>query len=455
MLPEKFLKRMSILLGDEYPDFLAALGESCERGFRLNKIKCDGEMPKGLLQFAPEGLSYARGGYVCNADSTGIGNTPEHHAGMIYVQDPGAMASAAVLDVKPDMWVADLCAAPGGKSTQIAEALGEGGFILSNEYVPKRAKILVGNFERMGITRGMVTSLDTAELAKMFSCVFDIVVADAPCSGEGMFRKDVPAAEEWSEENVMLCRERQLTILDNASGLVKGGGVLLYSTCTYSTEENEDAIDEFLDTHPDFRLIEVPEAVRRVTSDGIPYDGGGDAPLELCRRFYPHVSRGEGQFIALMERVGDTEPRFNYRDSALKPRGEELAAVENFFKNELTEVPRGRIIKYGNNLVLAAHGCPILPRGVFSAGVLIGELHGRVLVPSHQFFSAYGRLFKRQAHVDADTAKRYIAGLEIPASFEGSGFCSVIYRGAPLGGGKASGGIIKNHYPKGLRRALQ
>jgi NOL1/NOP2/fmu family ribosome biogenesis protein/23S rRNA U2552 (ribose-2'-O)-methylase RlmE/FtsJ len=363
------------------------------------------------------------------------------------------MSAIAALDVRSGMYVADLCAAPGGKSTQLASLIGHEGFILSNEYVPKRAKILVSNFERMGIRSYVTTSLDTAEIAKLYEGVFDIVVADAPCSGEGMFRKDVPAVEEWSEENVLVCQERQREILDNAAALVKCGGHLLYSTCTYSLEENEMTVDSFLTSHPEFELVPVKEELYSVTSDGITFDGASTKNLNLCRRFYPHKARGEGQFAALMRKMcGDTQA-FLFKDAAKAPTREEAVVIESFFRENLTQRPDGRIAKYGENLVLISHPLPIPPRSVFSAGVLIGEIKGKVLIPSHQFFSAYGNLFKRQENItDSAFIKKYLAGEEIDAkSVTGTGFVSVFWNGTAIGGGKLVGGKIKNHYPKGLR----
>ena len=452
MLPEKFKARMKEILKDEYDSFEAALtlGEA-KKGLRVNTLKCSADDFDGCGGYALTPLSYVREGYLIESDASGIGNTPDHHSGRIYVQDPGAMVTAAAVTVEEGMWIADLCSAPGGKSTQLAALLGDTGFILSNEYVPKRAKILLGNFERMGIRRGMVTSLDTAEIAKLFDSVFDVAVVDAPCSGEGMFRKDVPAIENWSEENVQACSERQIQILNNASGIVKVGGKLLYSTCTYSVEENEAVVDEFLRTHSDFVLSDVNASLIPVTSDGIQLEGAFCKELCKCRRFYPHKADGEGQFIALMTKISGSDGKILYSDSAKSPSKDEIKIIEDFFRENLTYRPEGKIIKHGENLVLSSHGCPLPPRSVFSAGVLIGEIKGKILIPSHQFFSAYGKLFKNQAELDCDGAKKYLAGEEIDSNFGGSGFTAVCYNGSVIGGGKASGGKIKNHYPKGLR----
>ncbi|MBE6536696.1 MAG: NOL1/NOP2/sun family putative RNA methylase [Ruminococcaceae bacterium] len=453
MLPEKFTERMKRLLGDEYPLFERALTEEkAKKGLRVNTLKCSEEEFNESSDFSLSPLSYVRHGYVFDEEINGIGNTPEHAAGQIYVQDPGAMASAAALEIEPGMLVADLCAAPGGKSTQIAAGLMGEGVIVSNEYVPKRAKILVGNFERMGITNGIVTSLDTKEFTKLYENIFDIVVVDAPCSGEGMFRKDVPAIEEWSEENVNVCKERQREILENAALILKDGGQLLYSTCTYSLEENEMTVDSFLDSHPEFELCEVNEKLKSVTSDGITFDGAFCPTLSYCRRFYPHKADGEGQFIALMKKHGGGRGEFLYRDSAKSVSRDELRIIEEFMKDALFEKPRGAIKKYGENIVLISHGLPIPPKSVFSAGVLIGEIRGKILFPSHQFFSAYGSLFKLKKNLSRDEAKRYIRGEELDAGdIKGSGYCALFYGSSAIGGGKISGGRIKNHYPKGLR----
>lgn len=441
------------LLGDEYESFVYALTQqNAKKGFRINTIKADTDTFTEADDLPCKALSYVRHGFVLEDEVSGIGNTPMHAAGRIYVQDPGAMASAAALDVEPDMRVCDLCAAPGGKSTQIAAYLGDGGFILSNEYVPKRAKILVGNFERMGIRCGVVISLDTSEIAKLYENFYDIVVADAPCSGEGMFRKDVPAAELWSEENVRLCKGRQGEILENAAKILRCGGKLLYSTCTYSLEENEMVVDEFLKAHPDFELCEVKDSLRAVTADGIVFDGALSRELYKCRRFYPHKADGEGQFLALLCKKGVHGEALNFGDSTKPLSKDEMRTAEAFLRDNLLKMPDGRICKHGENIVIISHGYPIPPRSVFSAGVLLGEIRGKNLFPSHQFFSSYGYLFKRKQELGYGEALRYMRGEEIDSTdFSDTGWCVLTYNGSTIGGGKASGGKIKNHYPKGLR----
>jgi NOL1/NOP2/fmu family ribosome biogenesis protein/23S rRNA U2552 (ribose-2'-O)-methylase RlmE/FtsJ len=364
------------------------------------------------------------------------------------MQDPGAMSALSAVDISPDMWVADLCSAPGGKSSQVAERLGDGGFLLSNEYVPKRAKIVVSNFERLGVRRALVTSLDTSEIAKTWGPVFDLVICDAPCSGEGMFRKSEDAVELWSHENVMLCAERQKEIIENAARLVKGGGRLLYSTCTYSREENEDIVEHLLTNFPEFSLIPVKDKLREATRDGL-------APYRDARRFYPHVTPGEGQFVALFKKADDgSRAEIKIKDDSRPLSKAEEGAVLGFFKENLNEIPGGRLRKVGENIVLIDHDCPIPARGVFMSGTLVGEYRSNILIPSHQLFTVHGKLFKRQVELSehTDLSEKYLLGEEIDApDTDMRGYAAILFRGAPLGGGKISNGKIKNHYPKGLR----
>jgi NOL1/NOP2/fmu family ribosome biogenesis protein len=347
-----------------------------------------------------------------------------------------------------------MCAAPGGKSGQAAAAIGDEGFLLSNEFVPKRAKIMVGNFERLGIKNAFVTSLDTGEFKKMYRSFFDFVIADVPCSGEGMFRKNEIAISEWSEENVMRCAERSREIIENAASVVAPGGYIIYSTCTFSIDENEAVVLDFLKSHDDFELAEVKKELRAVTADGVSIDGDTDGILQRCRRFYPHVSRGEGQFVALIRRrESDDMPTILYKNKAKEPDKSEKALIEAFLKDTLEAPIDAKAYKVGENVVLISHGVPVPEKSVFSSGVLLGEIRKGLLTPHHQFFSAYGKQFKRKLELSSSEEKtrKYLRGEEIENDGRGGGWCAVTYLGAPIGGGKAVGDRIKNHYPKGLR----
>ena len=453
MLPISFCERMKSALGEEYEAFIRSLDESdAVKGIRVNGIKADVDTFLKVSDLAGERIPYTEDGFYPTRDE-GLGNTPEHHSGMIYVQDPGAMAPLWAVDIKEGYKVADLCSAPGGKSAQAAARIGDSGFLLSNEYVPKRAKLTVSNFERLGIKNAIVTSMDTAELTQLFSEEFDLVICDVPCSGEGMFRKNDLARAEWSPENVTLCAKRQRDIIRNAARLVKPGGTLLYSTCTWSYEENEEIIRDFIKDNVEFRIEKACNSVIEYTKDGsVSY--GED--MKHTRRFYPHVAAGEGQFFAVLkkEEKSSNKQTILYKDGTKPLSKLESAIVDKFLKDNFTDIPKGRIVKCGESVTLISHSCPIPPRSVFMSGVLLGEIKGNMLFPSHQLFSAYGNSFKNKIDLsrDDERLKKYLRGEEISADPDTKGgFCAVLFEGVSLGGGKSSGGVIKNHYPKGLR----
>ena len=455
MLPEKFTEQMKKLLGGDFDNFIKAMDAPAVKGLRINGIKssCEAIISKfadGIVK-----LPYGDECYRILCDTEGIGNTPLHKGGAFYIQDPGAMIAVAAAShvIKEGMRCADLCAAPGGKTSQLSALLGDGGFLLSNEFVPKRAKILVGNIERLGIRNTAVCSLDTKELAREDPDAFDFVLTDAPCSGEGMFRKGEVAITEWSPEATVACADRQREILDNAAKMVAGGGYLLYSTCTYNSKENEEQVDGFLERHPDFSLIPVSDSVLSSSTPGILFDGALHEELYLCRRFYPHISDGEGQFVALMKREDKGKTPVGKADKKREKKPEQIPpTVLDFLRDNLTAIPDGNIKMHGENAVLHTHDIPLPSHGVFLSGILLGEVKGKNLFPSYQLFSALGHLFKRRIELSKEDAIRYLKGEELECSIpEMRGFATICYLGVTLGGGKISDGRIKNHYPKGLR----
>lgn len=450
-LPKEFENRMRRLLGEDYDSFAEALTKKPPvRGLRLNTLKCSTEVFKASARLPLKAIPYCEEGYILESEDA-VGRLALHHAGIIYMQDPGAMASLCALDIREGARVADLCAAPGGKSGQAAARMGDGGFLLSNEYVPKRARITVGNFERLGIKNAIVTSLDTERIAELYDAFFDVVIADVPCSGEGMFRKNEDARAEWSEGEVKACARRSLKILDSAARITASGGCIVYSTCTFSPEENEEVVAGFLNAHPNFTLAPVRQALAAVTEDGISEYG---EEIIKCRRFYPHKCDGEGQFVALLVRENDgKKPRILYKGQEKPLSKDEARIVDAFLEDTLMEKPRAKAYKIGEYVVLISHGVPIPPESVFSAGVLLGQISKGNLTPHHQFFSSYGTLFKRKIELSErdDDLARYLRGEEISCDLMLRGYTALTYLGAPLGGGKASNGRLKNHYPKGLR----
>lgn len=450
MLPERFLLRMETMLGADYPQFLREItAEKSVRALRVNSLKTTADTVAAALPFPLSPLPYAENGYIFDAEH--IGSLAAHHAGMIYVQDPSAMATVAAVALPEDATVLDLCAAPGGKTSQIAARI-PSGVIIANEYNPTRCKALVGNLERLGVRNAVVTNMDGNRLARMYEGVFDLVLLDAPCSGEGMLRKYAVAAEEWSEENVTMCAARQAELLDSAAGAVKAGGYLLYSTCTFSVEENEANVAAFLSRHPAFSLVPVADALVQHTASGIPVTGS-DADMTLARRFYPHIAAGEGQFIALLQRNrdGEVRPRFAYTGAEETRADREVRRVtEEFLRENFEGLDLSMLRVIGEKPILFPSDFPVPREKVFMAGVLCGEAKNGRLLPHHQLFSAYGGYMKRRLSLDTDAVYRYLAGEEIPTDLS-AGWAAVLYVGAPLGGAKISGGMAKNHYPKGLR----
>ena len=463
MLPVEFKERMKDLLGGEADAFFCELesGESV-RSFRVNTNKISVEDFERISTLDREPIPNVPDGYYTREEKPG--NTAAHHAGMIYVQDPGAMSSVCAVKVDRGMRVLDCCAAPGGKSSQLAAYVGEEGLVVSNEYVSKRAAILQGNLERMGCRSSVVLNLDARDLNNTYFEYFDLVVCDAPCSGEGMFRKNDLAISEWSLENVKMCAERQKSIIDSIEKCVCVGGLLLYSTCTYSLEENEMLVDAFLSEHENFELVPVTDGVRCATADGINFEGCVH-DMTNARRFYPHVSRGEGQFIALMKKTLPSKPprisKGNKKSASQKPvresapDAEALRVAADFLKKHLTKTPNKQLICKGETVRLCPD-CSVPEYNVLMRGVCVGEVVKGRLVPHHQLFSAYGSDFKNKLDLSSADPRiaDYIKGLEIDVSdcpYVSDGYAALMVEGCALGGVKISGGRAKNHYPKGLR----
>lgn len=445
-LPVEFTSRMKSILGEEYECFEKAMHEPPVRAFRVNTDKISLDEFEKINIFGSEKIPYVETG--CYLEYDKVGNHPYHHAGMIYVQDPGAMATAECVEIQPDWRILDMCAAPGGKSTQLKNKLGENGVLVSNEIIASRCKILTGNVERLGLKNTVTTCMDTKRLAKTFPKAFDLVMVDAPCSGEGMFRKDDIAIDEWSEDNVKMCAERQSGILENAAACVKDGGYIVYATCTYSLEENEMTVDSFLCSHPEFELVPVNENVKNCTADGIKFDGCKCENINFARRFYPHKSKGEGQFMAVLHNT-DTE---EYEKPVKIKTEKQDKAVFDFLDDVLVKYDKEHVRLYNGNPVYFTPDFDVPKGTAFCCGVTIGEIKKNYIQPHHQFFMAMGDKFRRKIELKADSEeiKRYLHGEEISVDCE-NGWAAVTVDGCTVGGAKVSNGTAKNHYPKGLR----
>ena len=429
MLPESFLNRMRQQLGDEYPAFLKSLERPRAVALRFNPLK--GEIPQ--LPFVQKNVPWEAMGYYYDP-ATRPGLHPFHEAGVYYLQEASAMSAVAMLDPQPGERICDLCAAPGGKTTQIAGRMMGKGFLLCNEYSPKRAKILSRNIERMGVANALVTNENTEKLAQRLPEFFDRVLIDAPCSGEGMFRKEEAAVTDWSQETVEMCARRQAEILDNGAKLVCPGGRLVYSTCTFAPEENEWTIAAFLQSHPEFSLEDV--------------DAPWFTPAGIGQfRLLPHKLLGEGHFVAVMRKAGDFQPE----KSRITP--EKLPKEWVAFAKELKiSLPEGKPVQFGQSLYWAPAEMPEL-KGlkVERPGLELGIVKKDRFEPAH----ALALWLKDCANVenvgvDDPKTDKYLHGDVIDS--EKKGWCLVKADGYSIGWGKGDGRVLKNHYPKGLRR---
>lgn len=506
MLPQSFLERMKWMLGDEYDAFLETYEQERYQALRLNALKAGlngrsaADLPRGQEKcFAHlSRVSWAENCYYYEA-SDQPGKHPYHEAGVYYIQEPSAMVPAELLEVQPGERVLDLCAAPGGKSTQLAAKLGGEGFLLCNEMNAGRAKILSENVERMGIVNAYVTNETPAHLAEIFPEYFDKVLVDAPCSGEGMFRKNEAACEEWSPENVAMCAGRQDEILDCAARMLRPGGRLVYSTCTFAPAENEGSVSRFLERQPEFSLVPIAKDVYgaagcegsgRYFEDGesqqfgdLGNSMGPQSPrLDHTLRLWPHRIKGEGHFAAVLEKAGELPD--GYRNNSLnrfvttvsdKELGEYFQFCQETFGKK--EPPIGQslqtaYIKFGDNIYLVSPQMPsVKGLKVLRPGLHVGTLKKNRFEPSHALALALSpdevrRVWnmefeeslsskeslnlKEGLNVQKSTVMAYLNGQTFPAEGE-KGWYLICVDGFSIGWGKLAGGVMKNHYPRGLR----
>lgn len=478
-LPIEFEKKMKAFLGNEWDDFLYSYDNNRFQALRFNTLKVQSPEERmrilKVLGISPDKkVSWADEAYYFD-ENVRPGKHPYHEMGLYYIQEPSAMSAAALLAPKPGMRVLDLCAAPGGKSTQLATYLGDSGLLVSNEINTQRSRILSQNIERMGIKNAIVTNEDSFVLASHFPSFFNAIQVDAPCSGEGMFRKLPEAIEQWSMENVAICAARQKEILDNAAVMLKPGGVIVYSTCTFSREENEDVIEYFLERHPDFTLEEM-------------------------ERFWPHKVDGEGHFVAKLVRRGsvnelgadydvcedscnkvedtglkaDRKTKKNKnsknRKNETKPAltKENMKLLSEFLDETISEdmaawIKNSRLVMFGEQLYrLPDMEVDIKGLKVQRAGLHIGEFKKQRFEPSHSLALAL-KLSEAKNVVkltwDDPQTTGFFNGQSVILSDEQTAECKkgwalVCVDGYTAGWGKVNGTQVKNHYPKGLRNKI-
>ena len=443
-LPQEFLSRMQKRLGTAYPAFLRCYEQPPVKAVRANLLKVTAE-EFALAPFAGERVPWAEGGFYTQAE--GLGHTPAHHAGLFYAQEPSAMCAAPLLGAKPGERVLDLCAAPGGKTTQLAAAMRGEGVLVANEYVFSRARILSQNVERLGIGNCAVVSADPAALARALPCYFDKVLVDAPCSGEGMFRKSPDAAREWTPDSPAACAARQAEILNSAFKMLKPGGVLVYSTCTLNAKENEETVARVLDAHANIQLYPIKAQIPQPKLLGV---NASDAVIEGTVRIMPHLADGEGHFCARFLKTDGEVVRVKPLRRA--KNGAFDKAFTKFCAQYLNVRPADDLF-FGEYGYSAPPDCPDLDRlRVLRAGVQLGRLVKDRFEPSHSFALALtSDEIKNSLSFDegAKELTAYLCGETLPCAFDG--WATVCVNGLPFGWGKASNGVLKNHIPKGLR----
>lgn len=450
-LPEEFVNRMQKFLQEEFPDFMQSYSDPKSLGLRINTLKVSVNEFQNISPFSLKQIPWTETGFYYSEEDA-PGKHPYHEAGLYYIQEPSAMAVAEYLDPQPGEKVLDLCAAPGGKTTHIAAKMKQDGLIVANEIHPARAKALSQNIERMGIKNTVVLNENPERLAKRFEQFFDRVLVDAPCSGEGMFRKDPHACEEWSLQHVKSCSIRQLRILEQAAAMVRTGGKLVYSTCTFSPEENEGVISQFLKKNPFFELVGMTrhDGFQKGRPEWV------DCPvhhLDKTIRIWPHHVEGEGHFIAALHRKDGKQPAFKRKQPARAQDKKQLAHYESFAKDYLNDfiLPK-TFIYFGDHLYAVPDAMPpLVGLKAIRPGWHLGTFKKNRFEPSHALALS---LHPEQANcrIDFNPSEilAYLRGESIHVHGP-KGWCLITVDGYSIGWGKAVGAVLKNHFPKGLR----
>ena len=434
MLNEKFLKRMKEYLDDEYDAFIASYNDDNIRGLRVNPNYIDEDEFSNIADFKHSKICGLENAFVVEEDLK-FGFHPLHHAGAFYLQDPSAMLPAYSINVSKDAKVLDLCAAPGGKSTQIAVQI-PNGELFANEIDNKRAWALYSNVERLGLSNVVISNNKPSDYLKNFNGYFDVILIDAPCSGEGMFRKYPESQELWNEDNVKLCANRDKEIVDVANELLKDEGIIIYSTCTFAKEENEDIVSYLMDKYQ-YETIPLKDELKQFVTKGF---------IDNTYRIYPHHHFGEGQFLAILKKNNPTvnNTKMNkYKNLPIE--------FDKFCKENLSKTPSNVILK-NDELFSSATNADLSTLKILNYGVKLGKIINKRFVPEHHFYKAFSSMFVNSVDINYNDTNinRYLRGEELHLETP-NGYGVLLVNNIPLGGYKASNNNLKNHYPKGLR----
>ncbi|MEW9672045.1 RsmF rRNA methyltransferase first C-terminal domain-containing protein [Ammoniphilus sp. 3BR4] len=452
-IPAEFEQTMRNLLEGEFDSFMASYQESSQQGLRVNTLKVDPELFLHGSGFSLEPVPWCPSGFYYS-EKDRPGKHPYHAAGVYYIQEPSAMSVVEFLQPKPGEKILDLCAAPGGKSTHIAAYLQGQGLLVTNEIHATRAKALSENIERCGVRNALVTNETPERLASRFPAFFDRILVDAPCSGEGMFRKLDEACEDWSPDKIAHCSAMQSDILDAAAIMLKPGGVIVYSTCTFSPEENEKKIASFLYNHPSFELEALPPL--HGMASGRAEWAGGREEVRKTVRLWPHLLKGEGHFAARLRKTEGNEDSLE----KVRPAKVEKQALGLFYEfckeyliNEWTG--EGSFLLFGDQLYFHPLEIPSIEKlKVLRPGWHLGTVKKGRFEPSHALALGLEKeqaLYSQTFQPTDERLLRYLRGESLMVDTEQKGWALVCVEKFPVGWGKISNGQLKNHYPKGLR----
>ena len=427
ILPQQFLDEMKEILNEEYDDFIKSYEEPKTTGLRVNTLKMTKEKLVNLGLFKLNQIPCANEGFYYDETIDRPGKNPLHEAGAYYLQEPSAMSVVPKAEIKENDKVLDMCAAPGGKSTYILSKLNDTGLLVSNEINPIRIKALGENLERFGARNCIITNTDSSNLKKAFAGYFDKVIIDAPCSGQGMFRKDEVAISDWSYAKVLECQSIQREIIRDGYEMLNNGGILVYSTCTFAKEENEVVINEFIEEYPNAKLIEM-------------------------ERLWPHKVKGEGHFVAKIQKLEDEDCKV--KETKTKRLDKELKDYRDFEKKFLNIKMGDKFDIRGENLYLLPYESPETKKlKVLRYGLHLGMLKKNRFEPSHalsHYLTIEDAKYVEDLKLDDTKILDYLRGNVINTG-QSRGWVLVAVEGVPIGWGKESNGVIKNHYPKGLR----
>lgn len=476
-LPEKFKDRMKMLLGDEYEDFLQCYSRPALSGLRINTLKISPEEFEKICPFSIKRIPWVRNGYYYQGDEQPAKH-PLYYAGLYYIQEPSAMTPASLIPIEDGDRVLDICAAPGGKSTELGARLKGKGILVSNDISNSRAKALLKNIELFGIRNSLIISENPAKLPDYFAEYFDKILIDAPCSGEGMFRKSPAIIKNWEQYGVEYYNKLQKEIIILAAKMLKPGGYMLYSTCTFSPEENEGTISFLLEKCPEFRVVsalpdEDTQAMLGITFAGFDFGRpewvGGRDELKNCIRLWPHKIEGEGHFIALLQKQechakdDDTLPAqntgadFGGRKPG-RPKAKAVISDEALdFLNSLDlSYKMEQLMVLGDSLYLLPENMPNKDGlRVLRQGLLLGEMKKQRFEPSQALANAlYAREYEKIIRFEPDDPEliRYLKceSVSLPGSYA-DGWYLVCAGDYPLGWMKVAKNSFKNKYLPGWR----